>query len=145
MTVILSESRLSISAAVLSPLFSGVGIQSPVRIRAGDRERNRAAWQDLVNNTLIEWGRDPDQFDEEGIQPPAKETIRRAIRFAGLLDKADLTVPTRIVPDVRGGIVFEYPGNDAFVSFHIQLGRDIELRIFKNHQLIGRETIIEDD
>lgn len=100
---------------------------------------HRTAWQQAIERTLAEWGRDPSQLDEEGTVTPSRETIQLAIDLAALMSKAVLPAPTRIVPDAEGGIVFERQEKGVFESIRISADGSIEHRVFENCRLVFRE------
>jgi hypothetical protein len=74
-----SKAGPSISAPVRDVVSTGVDTETPVTSDSGQESAARAAWQRIIDHQLIEWGRDPGQFDDEGIEPPTRETVQRAI------------------------------------------------------------------
>lgn len=69
--------------------------------------RNWDAWQEVIDEKLIEWGRDPGQLAEDDLIPPTRESVQRATRIAlAFRDDGD-PPPLRVVPDGDGGIVLE--------------------------------------
>ncbi len=48
--------------------------------------QNREKWQELIDYRLIEWGRDPDAFKDEGVEPPTAETVGLASQL-GLVER----------------------------------------------------------
>jgi hypothetical protein len=96
-------------------------------------------WQALIDDQLIEWGRDPSQLEDEDIQPPSKDTIRLAISLARLLSRADCPAPTRVVADAHGGIVFERHERNVFESIRLSDDGSAEYCLFENARLVGCE------
>lgn len=94
---------------------------------------------DSIEGHLLDWGINPEQFDEEGITPPSRATIQLAIRVASEFNKQGFRSPTRVVPDVRGGIAFEFDGKTRSKSFHILPDGRIEERHFTDNRLVARE------
>lgn len=127
-----------ISARVDRPVTTCADSESPVTGALEDRERLLEAWDD-VERKLIAWGLDPGDLDEEGTTPPSRETIARAIQLASVLSRQGSRAPTRVVPDVRGAIVFELERNNLFESLHVHPDGSIEHRAFENHRLVLRE------
>lgn len=103
------------------------------------KQYNRATWDKLIDHSLIEWGRDPSQIDDGESPTPSRKTIQTAFQLAVVLRDAEWSVPTRIVPDVHAGIVFERVGKSIFESIHIFANGEIEYRRFKNGHLERRE------
>jgi hypothetical protein len=135
----LIEARSSILPPVRKAVKTRVDTESPAALHAQREERYREAWQNVIDNKLIEWGSDPSQLDEEGTKTPSLETIQLAIQLAKALSRQGCAAPTRIVPDVRGAIVFEIQGKDIFESVHVQPDGNLEHRLFENHRLVHRE------
>jgi hypothetical protein len=96
-------------------------------------------WHRFVDNELIEWGRDPMRFEDEGIPAPSKNTIRAAIRLVHELCERGFPPPTRIVPDACGGIVFERRLNGMFESIRISADGNVEYCLFDQGSLVRRE------
>jgi hypothetical protein len=68
---------------------------------------NPDAWQDLIDQYLVEWASDPSQLEDDDIFAPTKETIEFAISLALSCKTMGMPCPTRVVLDGDGGIVFE--------------------------------------
>lgn len=95
-------------------------------------EANREGWQRLIDDYLIEWGRDPSQLADEDLIPPSEDMIRYASRIAIALRNAGWPPPLRVVPDGEGGITFERRTGDVFESLEILANETIELSTFKD-------------
>src|SRR5258708_3014009 len=64
----------------------------------------RHAWQRLIDEKLIEWGRHPEQFeDEDGYTAPSAENLVRATEFITFCRDHGLAPVLRMVPDGEGG------------------------------------------
>ena len=103
------------------------------------RQRWRQAWEDLIDRKLIEWGRDPDQLADDGVEPPSREVVRLAIAFAK--QNQNCQPPQRVVPDANGGIVFERRESDIVEVIHIWDDRQIEYQLFRGHDLVERHAL----
>jgi hypothetical protein len=133
------ERDATISAKVESPYQSGM-TASPTLSRApDDRLRNRAAWQDVIDYKLVEWGQDPGRFVEEGLTPPSAMAIRGACVLAGILRDLDREAPQRVVPSGDGGIVFERRKGELFEKIEIQEDGSVEWAAFRNSRLQSRD------
>jgi len=102
---------------------------------ARDEEAKFEGWQRIIDDYLIEWGRDPGQLADEDLSPPSKHIIGYASRVAIELRKAGWPPPLRVVPDGEGGIAFERRSGDFFQSLEIRADETIELSTFKDCRL----------
>ncbi|MCG3129547.1 MAG: hypothetical protein FLDDKLPJ_00280 [Phycisphaerae bacterium] len=78
-----------------------------VSTEARQLSRHREAWRQEIDRKLIEWGRDPSQFEDVDLIPPTQEAIRVASRIALQMMDCGAAPPTAVVPDGDGGIVIE--------------------------------------
>lgn len=99
----------------------------------------RATWKSLALARIEEWDSDPSIFEEDDTPHPSSRTVQIALRLADWMDKLGAPVPTRIVPDVYGGIVFELDAADRFVSLHVHPDEDLEYRLFDKSRLVQHE------
>ena len=129
-----------ISSPIAGSVETRLDSESPTISNLRDKEQFRKDWQAAIDTKLIEWGRDPSQLDEEGATTPSVDTIQLAIQLASELSRQASRPPTRVVPDVHGGIVFELQVGNSFESVHVYPDRSIEYRLFVNHRLELRET-----
>ncbi len=96
-------------------------------------------WQSLIDHTLIEWGRNPAQLEDEGVEPPNAETIAVAIDLArAVLKQAGLRPPDSVVPDANGGIVFEWREDGVSRLYHLWDAETIEYQRFDGTRLVKR-------
>ncbi len=98
----------------------------------------RQAWQQLVDRLCFDWGLDPQQFDDDGVEPPSRETIIRAIRVAQQHEKLGHPPPDSVVPDANGGIVFERRELDITEVLHIWSDGGAEYQQFQGTRLVER-------
>ena len=106
--------------------------------------RNYESWNALIDDTLIEWGRDPGIFSEEGLLAPSRENISRAIAVAYAMRDQGSLPPDSIVPDASGGIIFERRSAERTgkVALYFWGDGSMELQFFHESQLVHREPII---
>ena len=128
-----------ISAPLLDAVSTSVTTEAPITRDYGRTDKASEQWQALIDYQLVEWGRDPGQLEDEGIQPPSIETIELAIWLASRLRRADLPPPTRIVPNAHGGIVFERHERNVFESIRLSADGSAEYCAFENSRLVKRE------
>jgi hypothetical protein len=113
--------------------------EPPAKVGGNGEQELRAAWQELIDQTLSKWQRDPSRLDEEGMTNPSAETIQCAIDLASTLDIRGMPAPTRISADVRGGIAFEFEQGQLFQSIHVRPDGRLEQRRFLKNRLVWRE------
>jgi hypothetical protein len=126
---------------VREPLSIDADNESPPIDEQGRNDHSREAWQRLIDFTLIEWGRDPGQLDDDGIVPPPMSAIQLAISLAKELSRRGLPAATRVVPDAHGGIVFEREGKDTLETIRISADGDAEYCVFRGSRLDHRESV----
>lgn len=127
-----------ISPSINDAVQTNIEAKSPA-MRDVEREREyRERWQELIDHKLIEWGRDPSQFDDEGVEPPSREIIRLAIALAEWFKAQGLPAPDSVVPDPNGGIVFERREGGVSEVFHVWDDGTIEYQRFHGTRLVER-------
>jgi len=98
-------------------------------------------WQSLIDHTLIEWGWNPSQLEDDAVEPPSREIIRLAIDLAQGLRDRGLPTPDRVVPDPNGGIVFERHENGMREVFHVWDDGTVEYQRFHGRRLVERSAL----
>jgi hypothetical protein len=116
--------------------------QLPVMSADASIQAARAAWQRLIDFSLIEWGRDPDRFTDEGVEAPDGEIVRLAIAVAERFRDQGDPAPNSVVPDPNGGIVFERRENGSSEVVHIWDDGHVEYMRFEGTRLVARETLL---
>lgn len=99
---------------------------------------NRAKWEKLIDYTLIEWGRNPDAFEDEGVEPPTAETVSLAFELARRFKQAGLQAPDKVLLDANGGVVFERRGENITEVFYVWDDGSIEYQRFQHTRLVER-------
>ena len=100
--------------------------------------QNRAKWEELIDYTLIEWGRNPDAFKDEGVEPPTAETVSLASELAERFKQAGLPAPDKVILDANGGIVFERRGENIAEVLYVWDDGSIEYQRFQHTRLVER-------
>jgi hypothetical protein len=114
---------------------------TPVSVDPGQKQAEwKNAWQRLIDHQLLEWGRDPGQLEDEGVEPPSVSTILAAIQLAQRLRDRGSPPPDATVPDPNGGIVFERQEQDISEVFHVWDDETVEYRCFQGTRLVDRRT-----
>lgn len=101
----------------------------------------RAAWQQVIDQKLIEWAGNPSQLEDDRLDPPSAELIRRAIDFARALQQAGYTPPTNVVPDANGGLVFHRRQQDTSEEIHFWDDGTVEYCRFHGARLVERRPL----
>ncbi len=70
-------------------------------------EDHRECWIRIIDDKLIEWGRDPLKVEDIDLIPPSHEAITRAISIVKSAIQRNWPAPLSVVPDGDGGIVLE--------------------------------------
>ena len=104
-------------------------------------EAFRHAWQQLIDYRLIEWALNPNQFDDEGVEPPSRETIARAIKVAERFQSQGFPAPDSVVPDANGGIVFERREQEVKEVLYIWSEGGAEYQQFHGSRLVERTPL----
>ena len=132
-----TKSSASICPSLPNVVPTNADTESPVTPDYGREDAVREAWQKLIDHRLIEWGRNPSQIEDEGIEPPTGQTIRLAIELAQALRDAG-SPPHSVVPDPNGGIVFERREKDVSEVFHVWDDGTVEYCGFQGARLVER-------
>jgi hypothetical protein len=134
----------SIGAFLSSPLRNAVDTKGQLEqptTRDYRQYVSRRAWDEFIDRTLIEWGWDSSRLEDEGIEPPKRETISRAIHLAQNYRDQGLSAPDSIVPDPNGGVVFERRTGDISEVLHFWDDGSVEYFRFQGHRLLERKNI----
>jgi hypothetical protein len=130
----------TISEEASSLIHTGATEAPSLTNAAQDRAR-REAWQQIIDYKLVEWGRDPSQFADDGLEPPSNVAIQWACLIAKYLRATGQAPPQRVVPNGEGGIVFEHSGEGWFQKVEIGADGSAEALIFHNGRLCSRTAL----
>lgn len=143
----MTESSTLMSPSVRSVVDTSADSTSAGTIQRQDAAREqefvkrRQRWQEIIDRRLIEWGCDPTQLEEDGLETPSKRTIAFAIVTAQVMRDGNLVAPSCVVPDAQGGIVFERRQDSVFESVRISIDGIIDVSQFENGELVRRFQI----
>jgi hypothetical protein len=112
-----------------------------VRRRPLDDDQAREGWHHAIEGQLLRWGLNPEELEEEGIEPPSRATLALAIQVAKTMDRSALPEPDRVVPDAHGGIVFESEDGGRVETIRVSPDGSIELCLFEDCRLVRREPL----
>ena len=102
----------------------------------------RDAWQRCIDEKLIEWGANPELFDDEEFNSPSRKIIALAIDVAAQMRDADALPPHRVVHDASGGIVFERLTGTKSLKIHIWDDGSIERIVLDAGRVTYRQKVI---
>jgi len=106
-----------------------------------DQEADRRGWQRVIDDYLVEWGRNPDQLEDEDLAAPSSKSLQFACNLAMDMRDQGLPAPLRVVPDGEGGVSFERRDGAWFQSLDVLEDGSIELVTFKDYRVVSRESI----
>ena len=99
-----------------------------------------SGWWDVIDKKLIDWGRDPGQFDGD-IEPPSDRVIAKAAEIVKFCRESGRPQPTNVHPDGSGGIVFELIINEVRQVLHVWDDCSVEFMQFTAGSLTERGTV----
>jgi len=106
------------------------------------RRENEAEWARILDDQLIEWGRNPHELEHDDIVAPSPDIISLASQVAVIMRDAGETAPTRVVPNGNGGIVFERAVKPAFLTIEIDEDGSVETATFVNSKMVTRQRLL---
>ncbi|MEX2315706.1 MAG: hypothetical protein WD669_01050 [Pirellulales bacterium] len=105
------------------------------------REASAVAWNNIVDNKLIEWGSTRSEFEDDGLVGPSYEAIGTALKFVKKMRKESWPLPTGVIPDGEGGIVFENRRGDLYQRIEIDQNGRTGLATFRDCKLVERASV----
>lgn len=136
-----TEPRSFISHQVPDVVSTDADKESPATVEHEPEDATKKAWQRIIDDQLIEWGRAPAHFVDEGVEPLTGEAIRLSIAWAQAFRDNGFPPPDSVLPDPNGGIVFERRENDMSEVFHVWDDGTVEYRRLQGARLIERRTL----
>ena len=98
---------------------TGSAVDDSLVETADRRSAHRDGWRHIIDSTLIEWGRDPSQLEDDGVTAPTRAVVNRANELARELRDGGVPPPNRAVTNGDGGIVFEWWKGSVFEQIEI--------------------------
>lgn len=105
------------------------------------RDEEKALWSSIVDQPLIDWGLHPGNVDEDGLVSPAGEAIATAYGLVDFMRQEGEPVPTAVIPDGEGGIVFENKVDPIYQRFEIDNSGRLMFLEFENCKLRLQQKI----
>ena len=96
------------------------------------------SWEKVLNEKFIEWANHPEDFLDEGLIPPSRETISLAHEYVMKPFRKLRIPPPQVVPDAHGGIVFERKDKGISESIRVRADSHIEYCRFNDGKLVDR-------
>jgi hypothetical protein len=131
-----TESSAYVSPIVREAVSTGAVTGARITLDYGRKDETFQEWQSVIEDQLVEWGKNPSQFEDEDIQPLSNDTISAAIAVAKAFSMADFPPPTRVVPDADAGIVFELQHGPFFETFRLSADGSAQYCFFENARLV---------
>lgn len=136
-----SASSSITSKEVMYSASSETSAIRPSELSQSDSAMFGDSWGKVLDEQLIEWASHPEDFFDEGLVPPSRQTIHLAYEHVlKPFRDGGRTPPTHVVPDANGGVVFELRNNELFESIRIQADGHIEYRRFCDGRLEVRQS-----
>jgi hypothetical protein len=136
------DERLSTTDSIRIPRREGgVNENSLATLQRTDTQKWRDEWQRIIDQQLVEWGINPEQFADDDLIPPSRQIIHLACTVAERCRNAGVAPPMRVVPNGRGGIVFERRGGAVFETIEIRADGFIEHVVYVNSRLHQRRRL----
>ena len=99
----------------------------------------RTGWDTTIDRLLAWWEEPSLAGDDDGFEPPSRESIHVALQLARAYRDNFLSPPLRVVPDGEGGVAFERRSGNLFESLRVAADGRAELLAFENSRLVLRE------
>ena len=106
--------RITANSTLSTPVIpkSATSIVEEEILSYSERETNRFAWQDIMDYKLLEWVFHPELLEDDGLVAISPKIISEACKFCRL--ESGNPVPSNVVPNGDGGIVFEWKEGSYF-------------------------------
>ncbi len=108
-------------------------------------EEIAAQWDAIIDDRLIEWGQYPNDFELDGLVAPSDRAIRKAYALLKFMRSQDWPLPTSVIADGEGGIVFENRRDPDYQRIEISDQGDMYLVTFRDRRMQGRPEPIDFD
>lgn len=141
MTQIASRIRTMIPEPARQVQTRGVEDNALGSLRSGD-DQNQPTWQRVIDDQLIEWGRNPSLLEEDDLIPPTQAALDRARRIIAEMMSTGQPAPMRVVPDGDGGIGFERWCDSVTASIEIAKNGTAEIVLLQDGRVVGRSAFV---
>jgi len=108
---------------------------------ASDRKSLDEKWNAIVDQPLIDWGLNPSFEDEDGLVMPTGLAVAKASELVTNLRNQGWSLPTGVIPDGEGGIVFENKQDPFYSRLEIDENGLIMLLTFRDCKLLSQLNV----
>jgi len=116
-------------------------LHSIVRSTPGESAGRWAEEWDRIESQLLRWEQHPDELEDDGLEPPDRETIPLIREVCHALRAMSLEPPLRLVPNCEAGAVFEWRIEPYLWSVEVERDGTLELSVFRTGRLVTRYRI----
>ena len=106
----------------------------------GAADRSPDEW-DRFESQLVQWEQNPDELEDDGLEPPNQETIPLIREVGRALRALAVEPPLRLIPNCEAGAVFEWRTAPFLWSVEVERDGTLELSVFRAGRLITRHRI----
>jgi len=133
--------EISTASRGLVCLDSTQGFDSEIlATTVSDKEKLAERWNAIVDQLSV-WGQDPSVVDEDGLVFPSAQSCAAAGKLVICIKEQGWSLPTGVIIDGDGGVVFENKQGLSYQRFEIdELGR-IVLFSFHDCQLRSQHSV----
>jgi len=107
---------------------------------ASDRKVLDECWSAIVDRLGV-WGLNPSVTDEDGLVSPSGESCSSACMLVIDMKDHGCSLPTGVIADGEGGIVFENKNDPIYQCVEIDEFGKMNLLTFKNGKLLSENPV----
>jgi hypothetical protein len=104
------------------------------------RQAQIEAWNKQIA-TLKDWASDPSRLEDDGIEPPSRRVLARALEIATQLRDSGSRAFDRVVTTGDGGVAFHTDAGPDYYSVEVDGDGSAEFFHFRDRQLQSRSDI----
>jgi len=108
---------------------------------ASDKEKLSEHWNAIVDQ-LSEWGLDSSVVDEDGLVFPSGKSCAAACKLVIYMKEQGWSLPTGVIIDGEGGIVFENRQDPSYQRFEIDKSGRIILFTFHDCKFRSQHNVV---
>jgi hypothetical protein len=116
-------------------------LRSIIKATPGESVDQFADEWNRYESQLVQWEQHPDQFEDEGLEPPNRETVPLIRDVCRALRSLRVEPPLRLVPNCEGGAVFEWRTAPFLWCLEVERDGTLELSVFRTGRLVTRYRI----
>jgi hypothetical protein len=131
----------AISARLSSPCPTARIDENTLATTQRDLQQRLDGWQQVIDRQLVEWGKAPQDLQDDGLKAPSLGIIAAACKIASACRDAGWAPPLRAVPTGAGGIVFERRVGPVFETLEIRADGTVEQATYNNSRLCSRRRL----